>query len=445
MWIRTASLQVLTIALSLGGHAMADTLTLRKTVELALHHNPELAASRARVDLAEAGLRQAEGARLPRVTLSLSATRTNDALAAFGLKLGQERISAADFDPVRLNNPNAINNLNTRIEVMAPIYTGGQIAARQDEARAWARAAREGVEASRQELLMNVLKAYQSVHLARAYIQVSEQARVAAAEFLRVSENLHKQGMAVRADVLAARVNLDDARLRLAEAKRLEADALDQLKLLLGRDLGESIDVDGEFLPSPPTEDAATLRARALAEHPALKALRGQNDATRSALEAARGAKKPQFNVMARHDWNDKNIGMDAASYTIAGVLSWTAFDGGLNDAAIDRAQATSLEHAAKLRQAEDGIVFQVTEARRRALEAETRVEVREAAVLEAEEAQRLTKRRYENGITTLTDLLSAQAQLDKTRADLARARYDRAVSRGEVLRAAGMLTQEQL
>lgn len=446
MWIDKAPLRALTIALVLSWNASAETLTLRQAAEAALAGNPDLAASKARIEQAEAGLRQADGARLPRVTLSLNVTRTNDALAAFGLKLGQERVSGSDFANIdKLNHPDAINNLNTRVEVLAPLYTGGRIAARQDEARAWTRAAREGDEAARQQLLASVLKAYQAVHLARAYLRLAEQARIAASEYLRVSENLHKQGMAVRADVLSARVNLDDARLRQAEAVRVEANALDQLKLLLGRDLGDDLDVGAEALPQLPTLEVRELRALARAQHPALKALQGQNDAAQSMLRAARSAKKPQLNLMARHDWNDQGIGLDAASYTVAGVLSWSAFDGGINNAAIDRAQAARLEQAAKLRQAKDGIAFQVNDAHRRALEAEHRLNVRELAVAEAEEAQRLTQRRYENGVTTLVDLLSAQAQLDKSRADLAQARFERAVSRGEVLQAAGMLSLEQL
>jgi len=445
MWLYKAPLRALTIALVLSWNASAETLTLRQAAEAALAGNHDLAASKARIAQAEAGLRQAEGARLPRVTLSLNATRTNDALAAFGLKLGQERISAADFVPAQLNAPKAINNLNTRVEVLAPVYTGGQIAARQDEARAWARAARAGDDAARQKLLAGVLRAYQAVHLARAYRQVAEQARIAATEYLRVSDNLHKQGMAVRADVLSARVNLDDARLRVAEAGRMEANALDQLKLLLGRDLGDELDVGAEALPQLPALDARELRTLARTQHPALKALQGQNDAAQSVLRAARSAKKPQINLMARNDWNDRGIGLDATSYTVAGVLSWSAFDGGINNAAIDRAQAARLEQAAKLRQAEDDIAFQVNDAHRRALEAEHRLNVRALAVAETEEAQRLTQRRYENGVTTLVDLLSAQAQLDKSRADLAQARYERAVSRGELLQAAGMLSLDQL
>ncbi|MBI5329180.1 MAG: TolC family protein [Betaproteobacteria bacterium] len=424
--------------------AGAETLTLRQAAEAVLHQNPELAVSQARVQQAESGLKQAQGAQMPHVRLSVTASRTNDALGAFGLKLGQQRITAADFVPATLNSPDAINNVNTRVEVQAPLYTGGQMQAQRREAEALVRASRDGDEAARQQLLLNTLKAWQGVHLARAYLQVAEQGRAAAAEALRVADSLHKQGAAVKSDALSARVNLEDAKLRVSEARRLEADALDRLKLLMGRPLGETLEVGAEFLPALPPGVDEDLRAQALNQHPALKALRAQVDAAGAGVEAARGARRPQISALARQDWNDKSLGLDAASYTLAGVLSWNAFDGGVAKAGVDRAQATRLEQAAKLRQAEDGIAYQITEARRRALEAEERLSARQSAVQQAEEAQRLTQLRYQNGVTTLVDLLAAQAQLDRTRADLAQARFDRAAARGEVLHAAGLLTLDQ-
>lgn len=445
MWIPKARRSALSIVLALAWNsASGEALSLGQAMQAVLKQNPELAVSQARIQQADAGLKQAEGARMPRVNLSVTATRSNDALNAFGLKLGQERVTAADFVPATLNDPKTINNVNTRVEVQAPLYTGGQISARQAEARAYLQAAQEGDEAARQQLLLSTLKAYQGVHLARAYIQVTEQSRDAAAEYARVTDSLHKQGMAVKSDRLAARVNLEDAKLRVSEARRHEANALDQLKLLMGRPLADSVDVVDEAMPKLPAGSEEDLRAQSIAQHPALKALRGQMDAATAGVDAARGAKRPQVSVMARQDWNDRSLGLEAASYTVAGVLTWNAFDGGVNNAIIDRAQAARLEQAAKLRQAEDGIAFQVTEARRLALEADERLAVRQAAVQDAEEARRLTQVRYQNGITTLVDLFSAQAQLDKTRAGLAQAQFDRSVARGEVLHAAGLLTPEQ-
>jgi outer membrane protein len=111
----------------------------------------------------------------------------------------------------------------------------------------------------------------------------------------------------------------------------------------------------------------------------------------------------------------------------------------------VDRAQAQRAELLAKLRQAEEGVGYQVTEAKRKALEAESRIAARTVAVEQAGEAQRLVKKRYENGVGTLIELLAAQAQLDKARADQIAAQYELAVNRAELKRAAGVLAAEQI
>jgi outer membrane protein TolC len=441
-----------------GAAAHAQTLSFREAVELALSQNPEMAVSRAQIDQAEAARRQAEGNKKPRLNLSVTATHTNDALNAFGLKLSQRNATFNDFGaneftgpaslgiaPHNLNHPDPVTNINPRAELLIPVYNGGLVQSYVDQAQAYVRAAQAGDQAARQQLVKHVLMAYQGVHTARAYVQVAQQAKAAAEEYVRITEKLHKQGMAVKSDVLSARVNLEEVKLKLAEAKNAEATALDQLHLLLGKPLGEPLDVGDPVTPSLLPGNEADLRSQALATHAGLQALRSQVQGASAAVQAARAGYKPQFNVLLRTDVNDKNLGMGAASYTVAGVLSWTAFDGGATKAGVDRAEAQRAELAAKLRQAEDGIAYQVGEARRKALEAEEKIAARQANLEQAAEAQRLVQKRYENGLATLIELLSAQAQLDKARADLVAARYELAVNRAELKRAVGVLSAEQL
>jgi outer membrane protein TolC len=435
----------LLLALAFVGAATAAPVDFRQCVAETLANNPDLAASGSRIGQAEAGVAQAEGAHMPRVNLSLTATRSNDPLNAFGLKLGQGNIAPADMDPAAINNPDAVTNLNTRIEVLAPLYTGGQLTAQADQAKAAARAARQGDAAFRQQLIRQVAEAYQGVHTARTYIKVAEESVATASEYVRVTEAMLKQGMAVKSDVLSARVNLEDAKLRVVEARRREAGALDQLKMLMGRPLGDALEIAAANSTAMPEGDEAALLERARAGHPGLLALREQVEAARAQVRGARAGKRPQVNLMARQDWNDDSLGLSASSYTVAGVLSWTAFDGGVAQAGIDRAGAGQAEAEARLRQAENGILFQVRDARRQTQEAEVRLSARQAAVADADEAQRLTRKRYENGLATLADLLAVQAQLDKARADLVAARHDQEVGRIELKRAVGMLGADTL
>jgi outer membrane protein TolC len=445
----TSTIKSLTWALALamaGGQAVAQPLGFRQCVAEALANNPDLTASQARIGQAEAARAESEGARMPRLNLSLTATRSTDPLNAFGLKLGQGQVDpGTDFAPAALNNPDAVNNFNSRIELHAPVYTGGALTAQTSQARAMARAAVQSDASFRQQLIREVAEAYQAVHTARAYLTVAEQSVAAASEYVRVAESQLKQGMAVKSDILTARVNLEDARLRVTEARRREAAALDQLKLLMGRPLTAVLEIDSANATAMPEGDEAVLLERARASQPGLLALREQVEAARAQVDLARSGRRPQFNVMARQDWNDDSLGLSSPSYTVAGVLTWNAFDGGVASAGINRAGEALRESEARLRQGENAVAFQVREARRQALEADARMGARELAVADAEEAQRLTRRRYENGLATLADLLAVQAQLDRARADQVAARHSREVSRIELKRAVGMLGADTL
>ncbi len=440
--------------------ARSETLEFKQCVDIALAQNPDMTVAQAQIGQAEAALRQAEGNRMPRVNLSLTATRSNDALNAFGLKLGQRNATFGDFGagefnpanpdvlsitPKDLNHPDAVNNFNPRIELLVPVYNGGMVGQYVKQAQGYIRAAQAGDVMARQKLVKHVLMAYQGVHAARAYIQVAKEGVAAAEEYVRITDRLHKQGMAVKSDLLSAQVNLQDVKIKLVEAQNAEAMALDQLHLLLGKPLAEPLEVGDPVMPDMLEGETTALREQALANHAGLQALRGLNDAASAAVEATRAGQRPQLNAMLRQDWNSDTLGFDAGSYTVAGVLSWAAFDGGANRAAVDRADQARVEQSAKLRQATDGVAYQVGESRRRAFEAQEKAQVRSLALEQAREAQRLVKKRYENGLGTLIELLAAQAQLDKARADLVAAQYDQAVQRAELKLAVGVLDADKL
>ncbi len=438
--------------------ASAETLNFAQCVETALKQNPNLFASRAQIEQAEAGLEQARGSRLPKVTLSFNGMRSNDALNTFGFKLSQRNATfndfgAGQFDPTNpgvlalapenLNHPAAVNNFNTRIEAQLPLYTGGMIEGYIEQAQSYIRAAQQGDLAARQQVIFHVLQAYEGVHAARAYVDVAKKGEIAAESYVKTITSLLKQGVVVKSDLLSARIHLENVRIQHAQARNAEASALDQLHLLLGMPLAQPLDVGPRVSPVPLSGKPVQLREQALLGNPGLNAMRHQLEAAEANVKVARAGLYPQVGLMARQDWNDKNAGFDASAYTLGGTVSWNVFDGGATHGAVDRAAAGKSELAARLRQAENGVEFQVEEAGRKADEAERRVAVRELGVTHAEEALGLVEKRYNNGVTTITELLAARAQLDKARADVVAAQYDLAVQRAGLRFAVGELEPE--
>lgn len=443
------------LALFIAYPVAAETLNFAQCVDAALGQNPSLLASRAQIEQAEAGLEQARGSRFPKVTVSLNSVRSNDALSAFGLKLSQRNATfndfgAGQFDPANpgvlsvtpenLNHPAAVNNFNTRIEAQLPLYTGGMIEGYIEQAQFYIRAAQQGDLAARQQVIFHVLQAYEGVHAARAYVDVAKQGEVAAGSYVKTISSLLKQGVVVKSDLLSAQIHLEDVRVRLAQAQNAEASAQDRLHMLLGLPLALPLDIGPRVSPVPLSGKPSELRKQALADNPGLNAMRHQLEAAQANVKVVKAGLYPQVGLMARQDWNDKNAGFDAGSYTLGGTVSWNVFDGGTTRGAVDRAAAGKSELAARLRQAESDVEFQVEEASRKSGEAERRLAVRELAVAHAEEALSLVEKRYNNGVTTITELLAARAQLDKARADVVAAKYDLAVQRAGLRLAVGKL-----
>ena len=434
----------------------ASGADLQQCVSIALRQNPDILASQFQLAQAEAALSQAQGQRLPKLNASITATRSNDALNAFGLKLSQRNVTFNDFGlseytgigtaaPTAVNEPNPVNNYNPRLELQIPLYNGGMIAGYVDQARAYVKAAQAGDQAARQRVIFQVIQAYQGAHTAHAYVNVAQQAHAAAEAYVKTTQNLLNEGVVVRSDLLFAQVNLANVQVNLEEARRGEAAAIDQLHLLLGLSLDEKLEIGPDFTPAALGGKVAELQDEAVAANPGILALRNQLDAAGAGVKVASADYYPHLNAVIRKDWNAPAFQQFASSYTVAGVLSWQIFDMGVTRGAVGRAEASRAELQARLKQAEEGVRFQVIDAWRGSAEAESRVNARTAAVAQAEEAQRLVAKRYENGVTTMVEVLAAQAQLDQARAEQVAAHYQLTMQRSALRLAVGKLDGEQL
>jgi outer membrane protein TolC len=298
---------------------------------------------------------------------------------------------------------------------------------------------------ARQQVIFNVLRAYQGVHAARAFVGVAKQAENATAAMVKTIGNLVKEGVVVKSDLLSAQVRLQNVRIQVMQANNAVTAALDQLHILLGIPLSQALDVGAPVMPSAVHGSAADLRALALADNPGLKAMRDQLDASEAGVKIAKAGLYPQIGLMVRQDWNDRNVGFGASSYTVGASLSWTAFDGKVTRGAVDQAMASHDEQQARLLQAENGVMLQVDDARRKAEEAEFRLDALRLAVTSADAATDLVKKRYANGVATIVELLAAEAQQDKARADVVAAEYELAMQRAGLKLAIGKLEPNQL
>ena len=447
---------LLVSALSFPFAANAERLTFKEAVNKALAQNPEMAASTARINQAEAALNKAESSRLPQITLSVTGSRSDNALNVFGMKLQQRQAEFNDFgladftgdgsvQPDSLNNPDAQTDINTRLELLLPVWNGGKIGSFEDQAQTMIEAARNGDTAVQQYLTYNIYQAYEAVHAARSYIDVAKQAKETADSYVKTTQNLVDQGVVVRSEFLSAKVNQSMATVALTKAQAQEKIALSTLKMLMDVDQKTEIDVAERFDLQLPVNNDEELLTLALQDNPELDAKRKQAEASTYDIKAAKADYYPSFNMMLRKDWNSESFGLENSSYTVAGVFSWKLTDFGVTEGAVNMAAAAAAQKKAEARSHENKVRLQLLTAWNKLQAAEQQVLSNLLAVQQADEARRLVLKRYNNGIATITELLAANTQLDKARAELVAARYEVNVQKATLLLATGRMDTARL
>jgi len=446
-------ISVLLLVAILSPSALA--LDFADCVQDALRQNPAMLQAHAQAAQAAGAVAAARGHLLPKLTASFSASQSNNALTVFGMKLSQRRATfnsfgAGQFDPNlgaagldiapgNLNHPGGYHNFGTKLQLDIPIWNGGAIRGGIEEATAMLRAAQNGDRAAQQKLIFELLQAYDGVVAAQSAIEVAEKSLQAAEAAVKTSRQLLARGVLVKSDLLSAEVHREEAQLALQHARDQKENALENLAVLIGRDRVAGLEVGAPVMPEFPQGSLEELRAQALANNAGIQALREELEAARAGIGVARAAYLPHINAMANQEWNGTSLGNGAPSYTVGGEVSWAALDFS-RAGKLDSARAKVQLQLAKLQEAEDRLRVQLGQAWRAAQEASLRVRSRELAVKQAEEAQRLLRLRYENGVETLTGLLRGQAELDRNRAELVQARYDEAVERAALWLALGKL-----
>lgn len=439
---------------------VGSTYDFKTCVETTLNQNPEISVSSARIEQAQSALREANGGRMPQITASFTASNSNNALNVFGMKLQQRQATFGDFgfsqfDPINgtdlatrphdLNEPGSHSDFNTRIEMLLPIYNGGQVSSYQNQAKAMIKAAQSGDIAVKQYLTFNVYQAYEAVHTARSFIEVAEKGTLAADSYVKTTSNLVEQGILVRSELLSAQVNQSNAQMQLEKARNQETIALESLRMLMALDgseqfeIGERVDIK---LPAGSTEELVTM---ALANNPQIEAKRGEVTSSFAAVDASRAGLYPSVNLMARTDWNDERLGFESNSYTVAGVVSWKITDFGMTSSGIDKANAAAKVKESELRSKQNQLRLEVITAWHKLDIASKQVTVNLQAQEQADEAQRLVLKRYNNGVATITEVLAGQALLDKARAEVVSAQFERNVQAASLRLNTGTMTLAEM
>ena len=414
---RAARRLVAAAALLLAAAAPAGAETLRLTAETAAARavavSPVAAAAGERLTAAQEATRAADAAALPQVTATAALARLSS-VPEFRLPF------AAPGQPALVLVPDITTTYGTGVRVAEPLYAGGAIAARRLASRHDGEASAAARSQTAADLRLAAREAYWVAVRAAAAIDAAAAQEQRAQRLLGDTSALLDAGMAVKADVLAARERLASARVGRITAEAAAANALAQLRSLLQIDPGVTVELGDSLagaLPDapPPLEE---LRRRALAARPELAAAAAQIAAASAREQLARAPARPALAALAQWDYNRPNQryfpqqDQWKESWSVGVAASWTLFDGGKSRADTAASQAGQRAAARERDELTRRIALEVEMGRRNLESALASVSAADDARAAARERETAARERHAAGLAAMAEILDAEAQL---------------------------------
>ena len=410
----------------------ASAETLDAAWEAALASHRQIAVATANSEAAAIELEQARAGRLPAVGLMTRYTRLDTAPSfEFGEGLSTPPLFSGD------------DFVQAGAEIRIPLYTGGATRASVAAAAAGADAAAEQLAAVTQDIKLGVAEHYVAVLRAESAVDVAKSLVASLRTHAADTKNRLDVGAVPRNEYLATSVTLANAEQRLLAA----GNALDYARAAYNRALGRSLDAPVTLDPNlgidrlvGADETVDSLVAAAVTRRPELAALERQGTALREGSDAVRAATRPRLALTSGYQFLENEFLDDDAFWMTGLSVQWNLFDGGRSRkqaAALDRRAAAVGHQRSDL---ESMIALEVRRAFNDRNEAESRLDVATAAVAQADENLRVVRNRYVAGASTNVEVLDAEALREQSLSNLDNARFEVALAKLRLARAAGAL-----
>jgi len=464
---RNVGVLAFAVCLMLGavGPACADErleLTLDQAIELALEQSDALAASRAGADAAEARARQVKAGFFPIISASGSYTRLDEApymdasqfgdmfaplMVPFDYLVDQGYLDPATLEGLSGNGADRIylgddDIYSLGLSVTQPLFTGGALLSAHGAARHAAAAGVLNADRTEDQVRYDATEAYMALVAARAAVVVTDGMLTQMQSHLSDVEALYEEGMLIESDLMLARVRMSEIELNHSRAGHLVGLAGAALSFAIGIDVDtviEPVDTleEGDVLGG----DLQALTEQALARRPDLAAMDEFVGAADNGVTHALAGYFPQLVLMGNYNWDRPNREYEPEFYdhwsaTLAlqmNVFDWGGTSGRVSEA---RAGFTQAERARDM--FEDAVRLEVKRSYLTHNEVVHSLAIAEEGLVQAQEAMRVGRESFRNGLATSSDVLDAQTALANAEMNRIRAMTALRVSEARLVLAVG-------
>src|SRR6476660_318667 len=434
-------LKLLSIVFSLVGLQVTAQekrpITLKEAIDLGIKNSKQLKNSQAKIEEANAALKEALNNQLTDAKLSASYLWLSSANVDMKLKSNNSS-GGSGTTPTISKLGYAIANASV------PVFAGGRIRYGIEASRFLEEATRLDADNNKEEVIQNTIEAFVNLYKAKSSVSLVQENLAEAQQRVKDFSNLEKNGLLPRNDLLSAQLQASNFELGLLEAENNWKLANVSVNILLG--LPENLELVPDSSMIDQSFSVKTLDEylqTAFSNRTDLAAVDLRKKASESAIRSAKEENYPSLAVTGGYIaadipevisiTNALNIGV-GVSYNIGSL--WKT------KAKVQQAEAREKKAEIGESQLNDNIRLDVNHAYLNFLSSQKKIEVYQKAVEQAVENYRIVKNKYDNSLETTTDLLDANTKQLLERMNLIFAKADAVVSYNKLLQAAGLLEE---
>jgi outer membrane protein TolC len=417
--------------------AQSKTLTLEEAIELSIRNSPQLKFSQAKIDEANAALREANERKLPEAKVSGSYIRLNSPNidmkssgtgSSGGNTSAPEKISSAAYGILNLS---------------LPLYSGSRIRYGIESSRFLAEAAKLDAASDREQIVLNTINAFANLYKANAAMRVVREGLEGNRERVKQFTSLEKNGLLARNDLLKAELQESNTELTLLDAENNWKLANINMNIMLGLpdstvlqpsitkwktdESGKSIE-DYLQQASQNRKEIAAIELRRKAAGAGIKIAKADYYPSLALTGGYIAADIPNFITIT----NAANIGI-GVQYSLSSL--WK------NHSKVEQAKAKQKEIEANETMLSDDVRREVHQAYLDFTLNRQKISTYTKAVAQAEENYRIVKNKYNNALATTTDLLDADVAQLQARLNFVFSEADASASYSKLLYTAGVLS----
>ncbi len=398
---------------------------LNDLVAKAVQNNSDIKLAVARIEEADAVLREVGAALFPQIDLNSAASRT--------------RATTTGATPVLANNPRS--NFNAQLRTSFELDFWGKLSRTKEAARAQALSTRYAKDTVALSLAGLVASNYLLIRSLDSQLLVTQVSLKSREESLALTQRRLEGGVASALDVQQAEVARENLSAQLSDLNRLRALSLHQLTVLTGDMELNIASADITSLPIPPSPPAG-LPSALLESRPDVRQAEEQMVAANANIAVAKAALYPSISLTAGFGAESMQLGdvLKSASRIWTGGLSLNLpiFDAGKMSARVDQASAKQKQVLASyegvllnaFREVNDALVSL-------RLQTEREVALNKAQVA-AQKALQISENRYQSGYSAYLEVLDAQRVYNDAALTFIQSRQARLVATVSLFKALG-------